>query len=102
MERKGVLVAIASEDAVSYGMELVNLIRSHQVECDVGLQLGKLGHQFRYADRRRIKVVVTVGSEEVKNRTCAAKNLQTGLELRDVGRSDLMATIKESLRDKGT
>jgi histidyl-tRNA synthetase len=100
MERKGVMVAIADEQALSYGMELVNLIRAHQVECDVGLQLGKLGHQFRYADRRKIKVVVTVGTDEVTNQTCAAKNLETGLELRDIDRSDLMATINESLKDK--
>ena len=90
-----VFVAIRGEEA--YGRELVGLLRQGGLRTDFGLH-GKLGQQFRQADRKGFRLVVTVGEDEQRSRTCNLKNLTTGDEQTGLAVTDLKAAALKALQ----
>lgn len=83
-ERRGVFIAIASADCREYGFELLQHLRSKELLADIALKEGKLGNQFKYADKRSFAWVLTLGGDELAARTVSLKNLATGAEHRGV------------------
>lgn len=92
--RHGVFVAIATEDARAYAFSLAQELRNAGVMTDVAVKGGKLGNQFKFADRRSYEWVVTVGSEEQQNRSFSIKNLATGQEQKQRPLSELKNAVQ--------
>jgi histidyl-tRNA synthetase len=82
--RTGCFIAVATEDALGAAFELATAMRQihglRGIAVDVGLKIGKLGQQFKYADRRRFACVVTVGDDELAKQLYPIKDLETGRE----------------------
>jgi histidyl-tRNA synthetase len=94
--RRGVFVAIATGDALGYGFEILSQVRAAGLRSDIGMQPGKLGNQFKHADRLHYAYVITVGSEEMSRREFSMKDLQTGAEQRGMALADLDSTLRSS------
>jgi len=90
--RKGVMIAVATEDALAYGFSILSQLRkaSDGLTCDIGLQIGKLGNQFKYADRMSYAHVVIVGTDEKSANCVAVKDLATGQEKKGLPREQLV------------
>jgi histidyl-tRNA synthetase len=90
--RRGIMIAVATEDALSYGFSILSQLRtaSAGLTCDIGLQIGKLGSQFKYADRMSYAQVVIVGTDERASNTVAVKDLTTGQEKKSLPRDELV------------
>ena len=78
--REGVFIAIATEEARSYGFKMAKILRDAGIKADLALKKGKLGQQFKYADRRNFKTVITLGDDELANQCFSMKELETGTE----------------------
>lgn len=63
-----------SKTALSLAMRL----RNKGVACEVFPESAKLDKQFKYADKKNIPFVVTIGAQELNNQTCNLKELATG------------------------
>ncbi|MFW7377734.1 MAG: histidine--tRNA ligase [Oligoflexus sp.] len=93
--RQGIFVAVATADALPYAFHIVDELRNGTDEMvDIGLNLGKLGNQFKYADRRKFAKVIVVGEEERLAGTYTMKDLTTGDEVRDLRRDQLLLNMK--------
>lgn len=88
-----VFIAIATDDAVTSALELANTLRSYGIGCDIGLTTGKVGNQFKHADRLGYQRVITLGSEEVRAGTYNLKNMMTGEEQRGLKRETIVKDL---------
>ena len=88
-----VFIAIATDDAVPSALELANRLRDAGIGCDIGLTSGKVGNQFKHADRLGYGRVVTLGSEEVRTGTYNLKDMVTGEERRGLRRENILVEI---------
>jgi histidyl-tRNA synthetase len=91
--RKGVFIALAGEEGRNYGFKLLNELRAAGVLADIALKEGKLGNQFKFADKRQYQYVLTLGSEEVATRTVSIKDLATGQERKSVAWTEALAEL---------
>lgn len=93
--RAGVFVALASSDCRAYGFELLQGLRAEGLLSDIALKEGKLGNQFKYADKRNFAWVMTIGGDELAAKTVSLKNLATGEEHRGVGLTQGLELLKK-------
>lgn len=89
-----VFIAIATEDALESAANLAGTLRSAGVACDLGLTPGKVGNQFKHADRLGCRLVVTLGTSEVQTNTYNLKNMKTGVEAKGLPRSEILERLK--------
>ncbi len=75
-----VFIAIATQDATGAAHQLAANLRSHGIRTDVGLTTGKIGNQFKHADRLGAQWVIVLGTDEITNKTFTLKNMQSGEE----------------------
>lgn len=92
----GVMVAVASNDALAYAFDVVSILRNAGVNADIGLTEGKVGNQFKYASRLGYGHTVTVGGSEMSTRTANLKNMTTGDESRGLPLADVIARLTSS------
>jgi histidyl-tRNA synthetase len=95
-ESSMIFIAVATEDAVASAVDLANKLRSAGIGCDMGLTVGKVGHQFKHADRLGYRKVVTLGSEEIRAGTFNLKNMVTGDERRGLRRADILLELAKT------
>ncbi len=89
-----VFVAVATTDAQSYAFNLVEMLRGAGVTTDIGLNIGKLGAQFKTADRAGFPYVVIVGTDEVRAKTYSLKHMRTGEEEKNLPVKELVAKVQ--------
>ncbi len=77
-----VFIAIATPDAVTGANLLAGTIRNAGIACDMGLTTGKVGNQFKHADRLKCSHVITLGSDEIASKTYSLKNMKTGEDIK--------------------
>ena len=92
-----VFIAVATDDARVYAFELLMTLRRSGIACDIGLTAGKLGNQFKHADRCGYPLVLTVGSDEMAGRTFSIKNMAAGTEERGLAASKIAAVVKSAV-----
>ena len=92
-KRNGVYVAVATEDARAYAFKILSQLRKANIRSDIALKPGKIGAQFKQADRRMYEKVITVGTNELEAQTFSVKTLETGDQKKDVSFSDLIKEI---------
>jgi histidyl-tRNA synthetase len=96
-ERKKVFIAIATEDAISFGFEILNEIRKLGITCDITMKDSKLAAQFKYASKMQFDFVITIGSDELASRTFNFKNMATSQEDKNIAIAELVATLKKNI-----
>lgn len=79
-ENQGTEVLVANFDPKTLGetARVAEKIRRLEIKTEFYPDTDKLGKQFKYADQNKIKFVVVVGEEEVKNSEITVKNMETG------------------------
>jgi histidyl-tRNA synthetase len=85
-------IVTLGDEAEAAALPLARDLRRAGVRCDVGFGSGNVGKQLKGADRRRAKLAVVVGPDELARGTASVKNLTTG-EQTEVARGELAAHL---------
>jgi histidyl-tRNA synthetase len=73
-----VWVTVFSPDLISDSLRLATQLRSAGLKAIVSMRTGKLGKQFRDADKASVRWVVVVGPDDIANKTILLKDLHAG------------------------
>lgn len=92
-----VFIAIATPDALMAANLLAGALRSAGIACDMGLTTGKLGNQFKHADRLKCPFVMTLGSDEIATQTFSLKQMGSGEETKGLPLTNAVAELKTRL-----
>ena len=77
-------------------LELADQLRSAGIATEVVLEGGKLGKQFKYADRAGIRFVLVLGPDEIGKGTVTVKDMRREDQF-EVPRGDLVKTLRVEL-----
>ena len=91
-----VLVTQMDEAQLPEYLQVANLLRSAGIATEVVLEAGKLGKQFKYADRAGIRFVVVIGPDEIAKATVTVKDMRKQDQF-EVARADLVKTLRVEL-----
>jgi histidyl-tRNA synthetase len=80
----------APESAVAYA--LMQQLRSKKIPCEIYHEQAKFDKQFKYAERKNVRFVVIIGSNELQTHTCVIKNLRNG-EQQTIAQQEIMSFI---------
>lgn len=53
-------------------------LRSHNISCELFHEQAKMDKQFKYAEKKKIRFVVIIGSNELQSNSAVVKELSTG------------------------
>lgn len=93
-EQQMVFIAIATPDAIAGANLLAGTIRDAGIACDMGLTTGKVGNQFKHADRLKCSHVITLGSDEIATKTYSLKNMKSGEEARGLPTAGIVEELQ--------
>jgi histidyl-tRNA synthetase len=91
--RRGIFIALAGEEGRGYGFSLLGELRAAGLMADIALKEGKLGNQFKFADKRQYQYVLTIGGDEVASKTVSIKDLASGQERKSVPWTEALAEL---------
>ncbi|MBE0670582.1 MAG: histidine--tRNA ligase [Anaerolineales bacterium] len=91
-----VLVTVFDESMWLKSFEMAAQLRREGLDAMVFPEPAKLQKQFKFADKMKLKIVLTIGPDEVANDQVAIKNLVSGQQV-VVERGAVVNTIKEML-----
>jgi histidyl-tRNA synthetase len=91
-----VLVTQMDEAQLPEYLKVASLLRSAGIATEVVLEAGKLGKQFKYADRAGIRFVVVIGPDEIAKGTVTVKDMRKQDQF-EVARNDLVKTLRVEL-----
>ena len=77
-------------------LALANELRSAGIATEVVLEGGKLGKQFKYADRAGIRFVIVLGEDEIAKGVVTVKDLRREDQF-EVSRAELIKTLRVEL-----
>ncbi len=92
-----VLVTVFDESMWMKSFELAAQLRDAGVNAMVFPEPAKLQKQFKFADKMKIKLALTVGPDEAANAQVAIKNLMTGEQV-TVKREAVVSEIQKISR----
>jgi histidyl-tRNA synthetase len=90
-------VAIATPDAAETAHRVVALLREGGLSCDIGMTPGKVGNQFKHADRLGASYVIALGTDEIQSGTYTLKHMKSGEESKGLQLSTIVDDIKRTL-----
>lgn len=73
-----IFVAYIGEEANLFTTKLVNELRDNGIYAEKDIMQRSLKAQFKYADKKNAKYVITIGENEIKNAKAELKDMQTG------------------------
>lgn len=73
-----VLVAHLDKACQTYGLKVVQHLRSHQIASEIFPDVVKLKKQLEYADKKKIPFVIVIGPDEISSEVLTLKNMKTG------------------------
>ncbi len=88
-----VFIAVATADAFPYGFRVLEKLRAASISSEIVLKEQKIGAQFKFAHRKGVTHVITVGSEEMNSQTVSLKDMQTGIERKSLSFNSLNAEL---------
>jgi histidyl-tRNA synthetase len=91
-----VLVTQMDEAHLPAYLELAGSLRSAGIATEVVMEAGKLGKQFKHADRAGIRFVVVLGSDEIAKGVVTVKDMRKQDQF-EVPRADLVKTLRVEL-----
>lgn len=68
--------------------------RTAGIACEMYYEKAKLDRQFKFADKKKIRFAIIIGSRELEKGTCMIKNLLTGTE-QELLLSDLIPFLRD-------
>lgn len=86
---------LPDREGVTRALQISNQLRSRGVRVEVDLQLKKMKHQMKRANKLRSRYVLILGSEEIKNNLAILKNMSDGTQ-----EEILLTRLEESLLDR--
>jgi histidyl-tRNA synthetase len=96
-QNPALFIAVASPQAFSYGLSIAHGLRKAGFRVDLPVKWQKLGNQFKHASKSQFSWVLTVGDDEQQKQTFALKNMETGVEERDLLVKDVVELIRKKL-----
>ncbi len=81
-------IVTMGDEAAQAALPLARDLRRAGVRCELSWGSGNVGKQMKAADRRKAKLVVVLGPDELAQGTASVKNLATG-EQKEIARGDL-------------
>lgn len=75
-----VLFTYFNEEGQLKCLSLANTLRSKNIACEVYPDITKIKKSFDYADKKGIKFVAIIGTEEIKSGLVSLKNMITGAQ----------------------
>ncbi|MCX6125430.1 MAG: His/Gly/Thr/Pro-type tRNA ligase C-terminal domain-containing protein, partial [Proteobacteria bacterium] len=94
---KVIFIAVATSDAIGPASLLASKLRDAGIACDLGLTSGKVGNQFKHADRLGCPFVITLGTAEVASSTYNIKNMKTGEESKGLPLDRVVQVVSDLL-----
>jgi histidyl-tRNA synthetase len=91
-----VLITQMDEARIPDYLALAAELRAAGIATEVVLEGGKLGKQFKYADRAGIRFVVVLGEDEIAKSVVTVKDLRREDQF-EVARSELIKTLRVEL-----
>jgi histidyl-tRNA synthetase len=91
-----VLVTQMDEAQLPAYLELAALLRNAGIATEVVMEAGKLGKQFKHADRAGIRFVVVLGPDEIAKGVVTVKDMRKEDQY-EVPRADLVKTLRVEL-----
>jgi histidyl-tRNA synthetase len=91
-----VLVTQMDEAQLPAYLELAAQLRNAGIATEVVMEAGKLGKQFKHADRAGIRFVVVLGSDEIAKGVVTVKDMRKQDQF-EVPRADLVKTLRVEL-----
>lgn len=91
-----VLVTQMDEAQLPAYLALAGELRAAGIATEVVLEGGKLGKQFKYADRAGIRFAVVLGEDEIAKGVVTVKDLRRGDQF-EVARAELVKTLRVEL-----
>ncbi len=73
-------IAYVGEDANVYTSKLVSNLRKNGIYVEKDIMCRSLKAQFKYADKKDAKYILTIGDNEIINKKAIIKNMKTGEE----------------------
>ena len=64
----------------NFAFTVMQQLRSKGVSCEIYHEFSKINKQFTYAEKKKIRYAVIIGSKEIEQNYCLVKNLTTGLQ----------------------
>ena len=92
-----VLLTLIDHADIPYVSGVAQALRDQGHNVEISLESGKLGNQFKYAEKKGIDIVVIAGEKERSNNTVNVKKLSNSQQLDGVAISDLSGKIREML-----
>lgn len=88
-----VLVAHFGEEERAYGLSIVSALRLAGISAEIYPDIAKIKKQIAYADKKNIRQVVIIGSEEMASGQLTVKDLRSGGQ-RMVLKTELATALK--------
>ena len=63
-----------------FAFNIMQQLRSSGIACELYHEATKINKQFTYAEKKNIPFVIIIGSKEIEEKSCAIKNLATGIQ----------------------
>lgn len=89
---KCLILPMGKED-LSYGIELVDVLREAGITAQIYLESGKLKKKFSYADKLGVPYVLIIGESERTEGKVSVKDMRTG-EQKAISKDDLIQDLK--------
>ena len=74
---KAIFFNLGNSEAL-VALQLMNILRSNNISCELYPEKVKIDKQFKYADKKNIPYAVIIGTKEMEQKTCMVKELKTG------------------------
>ena len=68
------------ETESSFAFTIMQQLRGKGVSCELYHESSKINKQFSYAEKKKIRYAVIIGSKEIEQNYCLVKDLTTGLQ----------------------
>jgi histidyl-tRNA synthetase len=91
-----ILVTVFDESMLMKSLELAAQLRKAGLNVMVFPEPAKLQKQFKFADKMKIRIALTIGPDEAANSQVAAKNLTTGEQV-IINRESILDEIRKLL-----
>ena len=89
-----IFIAYIGDEANIYTTKLVESLRREEIYAEKDIMERSLKAQFKYADKKKAKYVLTIGEDEIKNEKAVLKNMETG-ESKEIEIKDLIQELKK-------
>ena len=68
------------ESESSFAFKIMQGLRSNGISCELYHEFVKINKQFSYAEKKKIRYAVIIGSKEIEQKYCLVKDLTTGVQ----------------------